>query len=245
MSDFLFSGQPLDHELVASIACLLDLADVPSLLWGNYLHTIYGVPTVVDVCHRLNLILLKASFIPCTPEFDCGLADEILDPVPAAHLHIRADLSVGLYPKSTVLLDFPSFDIHSSGAGNADVILASDPRLPSDRIGRGQGCFSELLYPVRILTPVRYCESIILLLCRDLGGNYHCYWNAMLIYVWEYVEETDIFDEESLGQCYRDWYQAFKTPDMKIWSKLNEIRKDFVKRQVLPDVDVDLSWAPG
>jgi hypothetical protein len=49
MSGFYFTGQQLDNNLVASISSLLDLADVPNLLWGNYLLTIYGVPTIVDV----------------------------------------------------------------------------------------------------------------------------------------------------------------------------------------------------
>jgi hypothetical protein len=49
ITKFSFSGQQLDNDLVVSISCLLDAADVPNLLWGNYLLTVYGVPTVVDV----------------------------------------------------------------------------------------------------------------------------------------------------------------------------------------------------
>lgn len=49
MADFHFHGQRLDNSLVASTSQLLDAAGVPSLLWGNYLLTVYGVPTFVDV----------------------------------------------------------------------------------------------------------------------------------------------------------------------------------------------------
>lgn len=42
-------GHHLDNDLVASISLLLDKAGVPNLLWGNYLLTVYGVPTIVDV----------------------------------------------------------------------------------------------------------------------------------------------------------------------------------------------------
>lgn len=49
MSNFHFTGQELDNNLVESISSLLNAADVPNLLWGNYLLTIYGVPTIVDV----------------------------------------------------------------------------------------------------------------------------------------------------------------------------------------------------
>lgn len=49
ITTFHFNGQQLDSVLVTSISSLLDDVNVPSLLWGNYLLTVYGVPTVVDV----------------------------------------------------------------------------------------------------------------------------------------------------------------------------------------------------
>lgn len=47
--DFQFNGQGLTNELVTSVSSLLDTVEIPHLLWGNYLLTIYGVPTIVDV----------------------------------------------------------------------------------------------------------------------------------------------------------------------------------------------------
>lgn len=49
MSDFHYTGEVLDNKLVVSVAKLLDAYNIPNLLWGNYLLTIYGVPTVVEV----------------------------------------------------------------------------------------------------------------------------------------------------------------------------------------------------
>lgn len=49
MAGFRFVGQELDNNLVESTSALLDATGVPNLLWGNYLLTIYGVPTIVDV----------------------------------------------------------------------------------------------------------------------------------------------------------------------------------------------------
>lgn len=49
MTTFYFSGKQLDNNLVISISSLLDAANIPNLLWGNYILTIYGVPTIVDV----------------------------------------------------------------------------------------------------------------------------------------------------------------------------------------------------
>jgi hypothetical protein len=53
MDTFKFNGHCLDNELVAMIAQLLDNARIPNVLWGNYLLTIYGVPSVVDVSLRV------------------------------------------------------------------------------------------------------------------------------------------------------------------------------------------------
>ncbi|KAB8266146.1 hypothetical protein BDV32DRAFT_134184 [Aspergillus pseudonomiae] len=41
-------GHCLDNDLVALMSSLLDKAGVPNLLWGNYLLSVYGVPTIVD-----------------------------------------------------------------------------------------------------------------------------------------------------------------------------------------------------
>jgi hypothetical protein len=40
---------PLDNRLVASAAARLDAAKIPYVLWGNYMLTIFGIPTVVKL----------------------------------------------------------------------------------------------------------------------------------------------------------------------------------------------------
>lgn len=52
MSDSRIEAQSLDDELVATISRTLISAGVPNIMWGNYLLTVYGVPTIVDVCLR-------------------------------------------------------------------------------------------------------------------------------------------------------------------------------------------------
>lgn len=49
MSTYVVSDQPLNNSFVGSISSLLSAAGVPNLLWGNYLLTVYAVPTIVDV----------------------------------------------------------------------------------------------------------------------------------------------------------------------------------------------------
>ena len=58
MADFHLYGQRLDNSLVTSISHLLDSVGVPNLLWGNYLLTVYGIPTFVDV----NMLLAKPYY---------------------------------------------------------------------------------------------------------------------------------------------------------------------------------------
>jgi hypothetical protein len=45
----------IDEVLVASIAQILVENGVPCVLWGNYLLTIYGVPSVINV--RVTFVL--------------------------------------------------------------------------------------------------------------------------------------------------------------------------------------------
>lgn len=49
MPGFKFDNQRLDNKLVAAVAGALDEANVPNLLWGNYLLAVFGVPAIVDV----------------------------------------------------------------------------------------------------------------------------------------------------------------------------------------------------
>lgn len=50
MPEFHSQAQTLDMKLVATISSILNSANVPNILWGYYLLTVYGVPTIVDVC---------------------------------------------------------------------------------------------------------------------------------------------------------------------------------------------------
>lgn len=49
MADIILEGEALDNKFVAKVSQILNAAGVPNLLWGNYLLTVYGVPTIIDV----------------------------------------------------------------------------------------------------------------------------------------------------------------------------------------------------
>lgn len=56
MADVCFTQKQLDNDLLSSISSLLDSIGISNLLWGNYLLTVYGVPTIVDVSFSSALV---------------------------------------------------------------------------------------------------------------------------------------------------------------------------------------------
>lgn len=66
MADIPVEAESLDGKFVASISQILNNAGVPNLLWGNYLLTVYGVPTIVDVrVFLLYEVTLADSMVGC------------------------------------------------------------------------------------------------------------------------------------------------------------------------------------
>ncbi|PYH67145.1 uncharacterized protein BO88DRAFT_466550 [Aspergillus vadensis CBS 113365] len=175
MTTFHFSGQQLDSDLVTSISSLLDDVNVSNLLWGNYLLTVYGDPTVVDgvsfvvpdALIEISLsTLAEAGFQPCSRPFACPHSNSRQPPY--KHLHIDDELAISLYRKSDVLWEFPEFEA-ALDQSNLNIMCASDARLPPATLGRGRGRSPHFSF-VRIPSASRYCEALILLLCRDYGA---------------------------------------------------------------------------
>ncbi|KAE8389680.1 hypothetical protein BDV23DRAFT_93825 [Aspergillus alliaceus] len=241
MTKFQFVGQQLDNDLVISISCLLDAANVPNLLWGNYLLTIYGIPTIVDGVSFVvpdSLIetsfstLFEAGFLPCPRHTDCLRSGSAQCQPPYRHLHIDDELAISLYRKSDTLWEFPDFEAAFHDAGS-DIMFASDVRLPPATLGRGRGRFLQPS-PVRIPSALRYCEALILLLCRDLGSACETYWMAILTYMLEFVDGTVIFNEEGLREGYKQFYHALKLGDPTMYRILEGLRRDLTKKRLLP-----------
>lgn len=126
---------------------------------------------------------------------------------------------------------FPEFEATFNHT-DSNIMYASDDRLPPATLGRGRGRFP---HPSSVRTPtaLRYCEAVILLLCRDHGGVRETYWMAILTYVVEYIDGTDLFDEESLRDEYQQFYHALKLADPAMYSILEDIRGDLRKRRLL------------
>lgn len=52
-SELILADQPLNENLVAAIAKSFDEAHIDSVLWGDCLLTVFGVPSGLDVGRRL------------------------------------------------------------------------------------------------------------------------------------------------------------------------------------------------
>lgn len=188
-----------------------------------------GVAFVVpdDLTGIALSLLWKAGFAACVQGFGCPFLTAYKRLPLAAHLHIDDDLVISIYRKSDILWELSW----------SDLVSASDPRLPSAVIGRGQGRFPPEYDSVQVPHPVQYCETLILLLCRDHCTRPANYWIAMLSYILEYVDvdETDVFDENSLREEYQPFYRALKGGDWsRMYRLLDELRRDLVSGQRLP-----------
>ncbi|KAL4795146.1 hypothetical protein BDV19DRAFT_389547 [Aspergillus venezuelensis] len=231
MAGFHFTGQRLERDLVSSVSNLLTEADIPNLLWGNYLLSIYGVPTIVDGAFFVvpdeqvdvaGSVIAEAGFLECSRPLECPYSTAPWSPRSHKHMHITDDIVVGLHRKSAILPRFPDLKTACNDS-SPDTMYASDPRLPEYFVGRGGGRF---LKPtsLRVPTALRYCESILWLFCRDYGTELHSYWSVIITYITEFVEEAGIFDKRDLGEGYKELYYGFYQDRTAIMRLLEEVR---------------------
>lgn len=175
---------------------------------------------------------MNAGFLPCNESSGCPHSGTFGVPTVFRHLHINDELAVSLYQKSDVLWEFEDLDLLPDE--NPDIMLASDDRLPSASLGRGRGRFLSHPCAVKIPCAMSYCEALILLLCRDRDSICESYWLAILSYMLEYVDGTDILYENKLQEGYRKFYHAIKLGDPAIYSTLNELRLSLIEERRLP-----------
>lgn len=185
----------------------------------------------------LTALKKEVPYVHCIDDSSCALVHGSHTPPPAAHLHPSAQLyqhslpSISLYEESDVCLKFDNAgfgDLEKSGG----ILSASDSSLPSAVPGRGRGRFPPELSYVRIPHAVRFCEALIILLCRDRDTIYETYWMVTLTYILEFVDGTDLFDEKCLKEEYRRLYHALKVGDPTFYLQLDELRNnaDFQRR---------------
>ncbi|KAJ5751366.1 hypothetical protein N7533_008394 [Penicillium manginii] len=219
-------------KLVMKFCQILDSAGVPNVLWGNYLLTIYGVPTITDdvafvvpddKIKKASSALEQSGLPPCAKQLSCPHLRGFQARPPSEHVHVSDELALSLYRKSDTLWEFEG--LHGGQFEKPlDILSASDVRLPSAIPGRGRGRLSPEYSLVRIPSAARFCEALILLLCRDYNTIYETYWMALLTYILEYVDETDIFDVNNLADEYKEFFFALKKGDSSMFLLLDQLR---------------------
>ncbi|CAG8979806.1 hypothetical protein HYALB_00011256 [Hymenoscyphus albidus] len=206
----------IDENLVGSISQILNEHGIPSVQWGNYLLTLYGVPSIVDSIDFIvpdSLIpnathaLQPTGLLACTEPSTCtAIAKNRASPIPKSHFHIDSEFTVSLYEQSTTLWVLPSL---TQSTQSVDIISASDSRLPTKRPGRGHGRFRNTTFPVQIPTAHRLLESYVRSIAIARRGSYVGFFLDMITYVEEHVDGDGLLDVSGLeGRC-REFYEGF------------------------------------
>ncbi|KAF3405482.1 hypothetical protein DPV78_002691 [Talaromyces pinophilus] len=177
--------------------------------------------------------LSKAGFRVCAQDIDCYLSDTLWSPSPTRHLHISNELTISFSKSQTYFCIFPILNLLSEMTA-WELCWRPIVRLPSAILRRGRGRFLSELSPVRIPSPLKYCEAVILLLCRDCDTARKNYWIAILTYSLEYVDDSDIFNKGALREDYQPFYHAIKIGDSRMYVLLNDLRRDLIERQLFP-----------
>lgn len=97
------------------------------------------------------------------------------------------------------------------------------------------------LYPIKILKPVPFTESIILVYCRDLGQQtgFDCHWRNILGMMMENGPNPDLFVKKTLRPQFQRFWEMVNSDDNTIHDKKKiamaaELRKELVERNELP-----------
>ena len=170
--------------------------------------------------------LLETGLTTCKEAETCTVVAETRSsPPPVVHLHANSELTICIYNKSSAFWFLPSFELSCTANGQpADIILASDSRLPVSRPGRGHGRFKANTFPVRTPSANRLLEAYLRLIARAQEPDYECFWMSMEIYIEEYINRDGYLDKNALdGQC-RIFYSAFPACERPISEILADLK---------------------
>ncbi|KFZ06729.1 hypothetical protein V501_07116 [Pseudogymnoascus sp. VKM F-4519 (FW-2642)] len=219
MQDETLDTETLSQALVSSISRILIQSKIPCILWGDYLLTIYGVPSIVesinfsvpdDLVAAAEAALQNKGLADCMEPKSCNTISEFrTSPAPAAHFHVGPRTTISIYKQSSTFWSIPSLTLERLVCSH-DIILASDSRLPPPRPGRGSGVFHEGYFPVYIPTAHRL------------------YWGlAMITYIEEYVDGDGLLDEAVVEDRCRRFYSGMKLGEIPMASLLKELEASF------------------
>ncbi|KAK7421631.1 hypothetical protein QQX98_002098 [Neonectria punicea] len=227
----------LSEKFVASVAQALNAAHVPCVLWGHYLLTVHGVPSIIgsidfvvpDPCLQMGAEVLAqfSNLASCSNAACLTSSPERPTPPPSFHVHIKSsEVTVSLFLQSETLWFLPPLDNRLLPAENLDLppsfILASDTTvLPPWRPGRGSGVFTSTEIPVVVPKSHILLQAFLLLHARDAWNPARGFSISMIAYMEECVAADELLDANQLPELLRKLYMELmggKTP-VRQWTK--------------------------
>ncbi|PYI09320.1 hypothetical protein BO78DRAFT_384445 [Aspergillus sclerotiicarbonarius CBS 121057] len=204
-------------------------------------------------------VLLKAEFPPCHDnEAECkNFPWQKNNMIPARHFHLSDDskdpsksLSLNLYRQSDLLWWMPPIRSAWPKKENEDFMLTADRRLPSDekpgdastvdQFGRGR--YDGRLYPIKILTPAKLIEALILIGCRYHGTHGHCEgrWRYWLMGMKAYVDMPESMEIGPFREEFQPiWENVVSSTAETMRSMVQELRMQLQDRGELPPALTD------
>ncbi|KAI2610613.1 uncharacterized protein GGS25DRAFT_518912 [Hypoxylon fragiforme] len=230
-----------DQDFVKSISQLLSDAGVPSVLWGDYLLTVYGVPSVIggidfiipdEKLPAAVAALKRSNLRRCPDPRLCAVSrEDTPQPAPSFHMHIgTSELDVSIRARSKTLWFIPPVpeNLYSdTRPQDSRYIFASDDSiLPPPRHGRGRGAFSKEGFPVVVPTAHTMLEAYMRLSIahRDEYGGFYI---SMMAYVAQYIDADGLLNDTKLPESCREFWHDFKLGQRRTREMMDELQNYF------------------
>ncbi|KAI1109640.1 hypothetical protein F5Y14DRAFT_455810 [Nemania sp. NC0429] len=242
----------IDQALVKSLSQTLIDSGVTPILWGDYLLTIYGVPSIVGCLDfiipkeglpgAISALKKMEKLCMCSDIRACSVArEERLPPIPLFHMHLgtpASKLYVYLWSHSEILGSVPEAKIPVRTAIEKNptrlYISASDKSvLPEPRPGRGRGALSEGGGQVIVPSSHIMLEAYIRLSAAHLDGGHGPFYLSMITYVEEYIAGDGLLDEKLLSEPAQTFWQGWQQGELSMWGLCRRFTSDLEASQLL------------
>ncbi|KAH6854734.1 hypothetical protein B0I37DRAFT_410801 [Chaetomium sp. MPI-CAGE-AT-0009] len=244
------------EELADSLARALNAVEIPCVLWGDYLLSLWGVLTVT---HSLDFVIPDASLaaakevmmtskqltqplIACPDTATCpGNSAGSSTPPPAFHLHIQgachhlSTTTVRLFLQSETLWFLPPLSaLLASPRAHPLPVIACDLSVlpPSDTIRDSNGAFVSGQTVVLVPKTEIMLEAYMRIMGRDWGTP--LFYEMDVCYMSLYVERYGFVDPDLLPPPFGALYKAFTKETMPMVDVMVALRR----AMGLPPVDL-------
>ncbi|OOF92036.1 hypothetical protein ASPCADRAFT_133612 [Aspergillus carbonarius ITEM 5010] len=152
------------------------------------------------------------------------------------------DPALKLFRRRDLLFRFPDPILAAPREDDPWFMLTNDPRLPAndETLGRAspEGRFDATVYPIKIPTPEKLYEALILLRCRDEGYHSHCdgNWSYWSDYMAQLVTSGKLrIEQVGEGELYRGVIEADQdSAYLKTIGEPKLLRSNLWMNEILP-----------